>query len=62
MFKCEICGKNIRYQNLQHSFQFTLGNISSGKFFYENSNTYYYHVDCVDEFKKLKKKKLIPVT
>ena len=62
MFKCEICGKKIRYQNLEYTFQFTLGNMSSGKFLYEKSNTYYYHIECLNEFKKSETKFLIPFT
>jgi hypothetical protein len=62
MIKCEICGKNIRYQNLKYVFQFTLGNINSGKFVYENSNNYYYHVECLDKLEKSETKFLISLT
>jgi hypothetical protein len=61
MFKCRICGKKIKYQNLEHVFQFTLGNIKSGKFIHENSETYYYHVDCLNELEKIETKLLIPL-
>jgi hypothetical protein len=62
MFKCEICAKNIKYQNLKHVFQFTLGNMKSGKFTNENSKTFYYHVNCLNELEKLETKFLIPLT
>ncbi len=62
MFKCGICRKNIKYQNLKNVFQFTIGNMSSGKFIYENHNTYYYHVDCLTEVEKPEKKILISLT
>jgi hypothetical protein len=62
MFKCGICRKNIKNQNLRNAFQFTLGNMKSGKFFYENLNVYYYHVDCLTNVEKPEKKILISLT
>ena len=53
MFKCEICGENINHQKLRYVFQFTLGNINFGKFDGEDSNTFYYHVPCLNKFETL---------
>ncbi len=61
MLKCEICGENINYQNLMYVFQFTLGNMNSGKFKGENSNTYYYHVKCLNKFETFKTKPSTPL-
>ncbi len=61
MFTCEICGENIKYQNLLYVFQFTLGNMNSGKFNGENSNTYYYHVKCLNKFEIFKTKLSTPL-
>jgi hypothetical protein len=61
MFKCGICGNNIKYQNLQKVFQFTLGNMTSDKFVYENSNIYYYHINCLNKIEKTEPKFLTPL-
>ncbi|MBY8983652.1 MAG: hypothetical protein KGD65_01140 [Candidatus Lokiarchaeota archaeon] len=61
MFKCEICGKNIKYQNLKYVFQFTLGDMSAGNFTTNNSDTYYYHVECLDKFEKSETKFMMPL-
>ncbi len=61
MLKCEICRNNIGHQNLKYVFQITLGNMSSGKFIFENSNIYYYHIDCLNEFGKSETKFLVPL-
>ena len=61
MFKCELCGEDIKYQNLRYVFQFTLGNMNFGKFDDENSNTFYYHVTCLNEFETHKIKLLTPL-
>lgn len=62
MVKCKICRKTIKYQDLKHVFQFTLGELSCGKFLYELSNVYYFHVACLDKFGKTEEKLTISLT
>jgi hypothetical protein len=61
MVKCKICGETIKYQDLKHVFQFTLGEMSSGKFLYEDSNLYYFHIGCLDKLGKTEEKLTIPL-
>ena len=58
MLKCKICGEEIEEMNLQHVFQFTLGNVRSGKFYGEK--TLYYHINCLNN--KVKTKLVAPMT
>jgi len=46
MVKCKICGMIIESENLDYTFQFTLGNIRSGNFRGKKSS--YYHVNCLN--------------
>lgn len=46
MVKCKICGTDIKKENQNKVFQFTLGNTINGIF--QGNKILYYHVDCLN--------------
>ncbi len=60
MFKCEICGKIIKTEELNQVFQFTLGNVKSEKFYGEQ--TLYYHINCLTNSKHKKSEMITFIT
>ena len=60
MVNCKICGKEIERIKLKYVFHFTLGNIKFGKFIGEE--TFYCHVNCLNEITSIKLKLEVPIT
>ncbi len=60
MFNCKICGKEIERVNLKYVFQFTLGDNKFGKFI--GKETFYCHVNCLNEYTSIKLKLELPIT
>lgn len=59
MIRCNLCGLNIKEEDLSKVYRVSYGEFQDGKFIAGKYNTIYYHIECLDNSDSDKKKPIL---
>ena len=59
MVRCNLCGLNIKEEDLDKIYQISYGELEDCKNIAGKDNTLYYHIECLDNSNSEKKKPIM---